>query len=100
VALEARCRSDCGRFNRSRVMLVRASVYADPRALPQCFCLLCIIKNLWQPGEPCKLLKTLNIYGLKGHCSRVIDAALMPRRLRGLSWAVRRAYRLPVLPQF
>ena len=28
-----------------------------------------IIKNLWQPGEPCKLFKTLNIYGLKGHCS-------------------------------
>jgi len=28
-----------------------------------------IITNLWQPGEPCKLLKTLNIYGLKGHCS-------------------------------
>jgi hypothetical protein len=30
----------------------------------------CVLsRNLWQPGEPCKLLKTLNIYGLKGHCS-------------------------------
>jgi hypothetical protein len=37
-----------------------------PKVLPQCFRQLCIIKNLWQPGEPCKLFKTLNIYGLKG----------------------------------
>jgi hypothetical protein len=49
------------------------SIYAGPRALPQrlpqSFRQLCIIKNLWQPGEPCKLFKILNIYGLKGHCS-------------------------------
>jgi hypothetical protein len=48
---------------------IQASIYAGPKALPQCFRQLCIIKNLWQPGEPCKLFKTLNIYGLKGHCS-------------------------------
>ena len=44
---------------------MRASIYAGPRALPQCLRQLCIIKNLWQPGEPCKLFKILNIYGLK-----------------------------------
>jgi len=44
---------------------MRASIYACPRRLPQCFRQLCIIKNLWQPGEPCKLFKILNIYGSK-----------------------------------
>jgi hypothetical protein len=48
---------------------MRASIYEGPRALPRCFRQLCMIINLWQPGEPCKLLKALNIYGLKGHCS-------------------------------
>ena len=57
------------RARRLRRGFIRASIYAGPGGLPQCFRQLRIIVYLWQAGEPCKLLKTLNIYGLKGHCS-------------------------------
>jgi hypothetical protein len=49
---------------------IRVSIYAvsegTPAMTPQCFRQLCMIKSLWQPGEPDKLSKTLNINGLKG----------------------------------
>jgi hypothetical protein len=71
IAMEANSNgfSVCLATPQCKRWFTRASIYAGPRALPQCFRQLCIIKNLWQPGEPCKLFKTLNIYGLKGHCS-------------------------------
>jgi len=41
---------------------IRASIYAGsagtPAMTPQGFRQLRIVKNLWQPGEPCKLFKT------------------------------------------
>src|ERR1700723_3633679 len=58
------------RFSESRVECALLQIVVQNR-----FCQLCIIKNLWQPGEPCKLFKTLSIDGLKGHCSQAAKKA-------------------------
>ena len=74
---------------------IQASIHTGPRALPQCFRQLCIIKNLWQPGEPCKLFKTLNIYGLKWHRSGQ-PAQLIVNILQQRSFIIRKPGWLPI----
>jgi hypothetical protein len=41
-------------------------------------------QELMQPGEPCKLFKTLNIYGLKGHCFSMTWSESSNSRLSGI----------------